>query len=303
MLLTIMHSIVPNRSHRFVYGSAIVIAANCGGALTVIGNPEGLVLWNMGAVTATNFSMSLMGPCLIAWLLPTWWMGRMLPERVDSQWSTMPYRGNDTRLKGWQRLLMLFVGIGGLWFIPTFHNLTSLSPFLGALCVLSVLWIVNEIVNRKLMQADQMAQWRMPRVLQYGVIQMMLFVLGIMLLIGVVRETGAVSWFAQQVDAHVSNIWLTSMITGVVSSVLDNFVTAMSMFSLHSLLECPQNSEYWKLIAYSAAIGGNTLCIGSLSGLALMKMERMHVGWYFRHIGWKSLVAWLIGMFVLYFTV
>ncbi|MDQ9832169.1 hypothetical protein RFY41_03795, partial [Acinetobacter soli] len=35
-----------------------------------------------------------------------------------------------------------------LWFIPTFHNITKLSPFLGALCVLSVLWIVNEIFNR-----------------------------------------------------------------------------------------------------------------------------------------------------------
>ena len=50
MMLTIMHSIVPNRGLRLKYGSAIVIAANCGGVLTVIGDPEGLVLWNMGAV-------------------------------------------------------------------------------------------------------------------------------------------------------------------------------------------------------------------------------------------------------------
>ena len=103
----------------------------------------------------------------------------------------MPYRGDDTRLNVWQRLLMLFVGIGGLWFIPTFHNISKLSPFLGALCVLSVLWIVNEIFNRKLMNMDAMVDRRTPRVLQYGVIQMILFVMGIMLAVGVVKETGA----------------------------------------------------------------------------------------------------------------
>ena len=143
MMLTMMHAIIPSRRQRMIYGSAILLAANCGGALTVIGNPEGLVLWNSGAVTATVFSFSLLLPCLATWLIPTAMMMRMLPERVDSEWIVMPFRGDDTRLNAWQRQLMLFVGIGGLWFIPTFHSITKLSPFLGALCVLSILWIVN----------------------------------------------------------------------------------------------------------------------------------------------------------------
>ena len=191
MMLTMMHGIIPSRRQRMVYGSAILVAANCGGALTVIGNPEGLVLWNSGAVTATVFSFSLLLPCLAAWLIPTLLMQRMLPERVETEWIVMPFRGDDTRLNKWQRLLMLLVGIGGLWFIPTFHNITKLSPFLGALCVLSVLWIVNEIFNRKLMNMDAMVERRTPLVLQYGVIQMMLFVMGMMLAVGVVTETGA----------------------------------------------------------------------------------------------------------------
>ena len=149
LMLTIMHGIIPSRRQRMIFGSSILLAANCGGALTVIGNPEGLVLWNSGAVTATIFSFSLLLPCLAAWLIPTAMMQRMLPDRVETEWIAMPFRGDDTRLNVWQRLLMLLVGIGGLWFIPTFHNITKLSPFLGALCVLSILWIVNEIFNRK----------------------------------------------------------------------------------------------------------------------------------------------------------
>ena len=145
LMLVVVHNLLSGRRLRIIYGSAVVVAANAGGALTVIGDPTGVFLWNTGAVTASNFSMTLLIPCILAWAIPTWLLGRSLPERVDIAWKPLPYRGDDTNLNVWQRMLMLFVGIGGLWFIPTFHNITKLSPFLGALCVLSVLWIVNEI--------------------------------------------------------------------------------------------------------------------------------------------------------------
>lgn len=145
MMLVIMHTILQNRRQRMLIGSAIVIAANCGGCFTVIGDPIGLIMWGDGAVTATNFSSYMALPAILAWVVPTILINRELPEHLDIQWSPMPYRGDDTNLNYWQRLVMLIVGIGGLWFIPTFHTITKLSPFLGALCVLSILWVVNEL--------------------------------------------------------------------------------------------------------------------------------------------------------------
>ena len=297
MMLTMMHEVVPSRRQRMIFGSAIVIAANTGGALTVIGNPEGLVLWNIGAVSATNFSMSLIIPCIVAWALPTWMLSRMLPNRVDTEWVIMPYRGDDTNLNTWQRLVMLFVGIGGLWFIPTFHNITKLSPFLGALCVLSVLWIVNEIFNHKLMNADQMIQRRTPRVLQYGVIQMMLYVMGVMLALGVVKETGAMKLLWNFLQENVNNVWIYGVIAGFVSSVLDTFATAMSFIQIKQNVE--MNDIYYKVIAFCVMCGGNVLAIGSMSGIALLKMERMHIGWYFRNVGWKCVLGTAVGFVVL----
>lgn len=301
MMLTIMRGIIPNRRQRMIYGSVIVISANCGGALTVIGDPTGLLLWNSGFVSATNFSMSLLLPCLIAWALPTWWLGRSLPERIDTDFITMPYRGDDTRLSVWQRLLMLFVGIGGLWFIPSFHSITHLSPFIGALCVLAVLWIVNEVVNRKLLAQGSNTQRRVPRVLRYGVIQMMLFVMGIMLAVGAVNETGLIHWLWTQMEAQIGNVWIYGLIAGAISTVLDSFATALSFITLNPSAEL--NAAYWKVIAYSSAVAGNFLCIGSMSGLALLKAERMHMGWYFKNVGWKCLVAGLLGLLVMVVTV
>ncbi|MBQ2554019.1 MAG: sodium:proton antiporter [Prevotella sp.] len=307
MMLVVMRSLVHNRRQRLVYGSAIVLAANCGGALTVIGDPIGLVLWNQTAVTASNFSFSLLVPCIIAWALPTWWIGRMLPERIDIEWYSLPYRGDDTNLNLWQRLVMLIVGIGGLWFIPTFHNITHLSPFLGALCVLSVLWVVNEVFNRKLNDVDKMADRRMPRTLQYGVIQMMLFVLGIMLAISVVQETGAIRWLAGVCDEYIHSVWIMSVTAGAISSVLDNFATAMSFISFYPLTDVAQagsdylmaftqNGVYWKAIAYAAAVGGNIFIVGSMSGITLMKSEGIRMGWYFRNVGWMAMVGALAGL-------
>lgn len=317
MMLVIIHKILANRRQRMLYGSAVIIAANCGGALTVIGDPTGLVLWNIGAVDASDFSMYLALPCLVSMALPVWWLGRQLPERVETQGFAIPYRRDDTNLNRWQRMLMLFLGIGGLWFIPTFHNITKLSPFLGALCVLSLLWVVNEIFSRRLMDVDKMIQRRIPRVLQYGVIQMVLFVLGIMFAVGVVVETGAVSTLAQWIDDNVHNVWILGIVSGFFGSVLDTFATSMSFVSLHPVVDVAnlglwadsdyvgdfvRNGVYWKIIAYCSAMGGNMLLIGSVSGLALMKMERIRLGWYLRNVGWICFVAWLIGLAIMWGT-
>ncbi len=307
MMLVIMHNIVQSGRQRMLVGSAIVLSATCGGCFTVIGDPTGLILWGDGAVTATHFSAYLVVPALLAWIVPTIFINYQLPDRLDCEWSTSPYRGDDTRLNRWQRLVMLFVGIGGLWFIPTFHNITKLSPFLGALCVLSVLWVVNELFNRKLMNVDKMVERRMPRVLQYGAQQMILYVMGFMLAVGVVQETGAVHWLADVIDNNLHNCWVMGVVAGSISSVLDNFASSLSFFSLYPVADgatgymanFAQNGIYWKVIAYSSALAGNIVAIGSMSGVALLKMERMPLTWYLAHVGWKALAGWFAGLLVM----
>ena len=315
MMLVIMHAIVRSRRQRMLIGAAIVLAANCGGSFTVIGDPTGLLLWGDGAVTATNFSAYLVLPALVAWVVPTILINRQLPDRLDTEWSAPPYRGDDTNLNRWQRLVMLFVGIGGLWFIPTFHNITKLSPFLGALCVLSVLWVVNEAFNRKLNDADQMAQRRIPRAIQYGTIQQMLFVMGIMLGMGVMTETGVLGDISAWMDYNIHNIWAVGILSGVLSGVVDTFTIAITDISLYPVVEADAlgvwadgdylrnftlNGTYWKVIAFSTAAGGCLLSVGSTSGLALMKMEHVRLGWYLKNLTPKVLLGFVLGLLILF---
>ena len=318
MMLVIMHGIVQNRRQRMLIGSAIVIAANCGGCFTVIGDPTGLLLWGDGAVTATYFSSYMALPAILAWVIPTIFINRALPERLDTQWSPLPYRGDDTNLSPWQRVVMLFVGIGGLWFIPTFHTITKLSPFLGALCVLSVLWVVNEAFNHKLMNADQMSQRFIPRALQYGSLQQILFVMGIMLGMGVVTETGVFPDVARWMDDTIHNVWILGVVSGFLSAVVDTFTIAISDISLYPVVEAARleqaadaaylsqftrNGSYWMIVAYTTAVGGCLLSVGSVSGLALMKMEHLRLGWYLRNLTLKVLAGWVVGLVVLWLEI
>jgi Na+/H+ antiporter NhaD/arsenite permease-like protein len=258
-------------------------------------------LWGDGAVTASHYSVFLAVPALMAWAIPTWLISRELPDRLDTAWSASPYRGDTTRLNRWQRFVMLIVGIGGLWFIPTFHNITKLAPFLGALCVLSVLWIVNEAFNRKLYLADQMTNRRIPFSLQYGVLQQVLFVMGIMLGMGVVTETGVWGDVANWFDTYVHDIWLMGIAAGLLSSVVDTFTIAMSNISLYQIGvgDVATNGAYWRVIAFSTAVGGCLLSVGNVCGLALMRSEHVKFGWYIKHVTPKVLLGWILGSIVL----
>ena len=305
MMLVIMHNILQNSRQRMYVGSAIVIAANCGGCFTVIGDPTGLILWGDGAVTASHFSAYLCVPALLAWIIPTTLINRELPDHLDTAWSPSPYRGDDTRLNRWQRFVMLIVGIGGLWFIPTFHNITKLSPFLGALCVLAVLWVVNEAFNHKLIQSDQTTQRRIPMSLQYGTLQQLLFVTGIMLGMGAVTETGVWGDVAQWFDTYVHDVWLMGVGAGLLSSIIDTFTIAISNISLYQVGvgDVATNGAFWKIIAYSTAVGGCLLSVGSVSGLALMRSEHVKLGWYVKHLTPKVLLGWIIGYIVLWMEI
>ena len=67
------------------------------------------------------------------------------------------------------------------------------------------------------------------------------------------------------------------VLSGVLSGVVDTFTVAITDISLFPLVE--QNGIYWKVIAFSTAVGGCLLSVGSTSGLALMKMEHVKLNW------------------------
>lgn len=310
MMLAVMHTMISDEKLRMVYGSVIVLAANCGGAFTVIGDVSSLSLWIHGDVTATRYASMLVLPCAVALATVLLLVSAKLPPRIALSRTTPPFRGDDTVFTRNQRLLMLIVGIGGLWFIPTFHRLTLLSPSIGALCVLSFLWIINELCNRSLLSSDRMVGKRQPMALQYANIQHMLYFIGMMLLFGAAYETGAFSYLWEYVPDYMGNIYAQGIALGGLSAVFNNITVLLgniAIFSEPSLTQQPAltgmlavDGTFWPLLSYTSAVGGTLLPIGTLAGYSLMRMEGVTLRWYLKHMSLYILAGWLLGLLVFF---
>lgn len=303
----VMHKLVSGTKLRMLYGTAIMTAACSGGALTVIGDANGLTLWTRGLVTPTAYSMVMALPVLIFTSAITWMLSRMLPSRLPSREFAPAYRGDDSVLHAWQRYTLLAVGIGGLWFIPTFHNITSLSPYVGALCVLSLLWVVNEIFNLRVMHSRKMVIRHTPVAVQYENIQAILFYIGLTLMAGVCVETGVVDSFTEWICRHTGNPYVLGGIGGAVSMLLDSVaVVISSTFMADSLSgggyiyeSFMPGGAYWPILQYACLVGGLLTGVGSMSGVMLMRMEGVSLPWYLRRITPRVAIAGCAGTLAL----
>ena len=143
LMMTIMDQIVNSRPQKIIYSCVILISAILGGSFTVIGDMTSLMLWVHGVVTPSAYAAGLILPVLASLCVFNLLISRMLVGRVQVSSFINRFDGDDSLLRPWQKVLLLFIGIAGLWSIPTFHNVTKLPPFLGALCVLALIWLLE----------------------------------------------------------------------------------------------------------------------------------------------------------------
>lgn len=308
LMLGIVHPLLGSDKARKLYGAVIVLAANCGGAVTVIGDITSLKLWTEGLVTPTQYFLLLAPPALTALVVSLALIQRDLPRRIYKETLIPPYRGDDTLLTRPQRLAMLFVGVGGLWFVPTFHRLTLMPPFVGAMCVLGLLWIVNEVCNRQLLSSDTMVRRRLPMALQYANVQNILFFIGVALMFGAVCETGALAPLARAAAtcAEGAGLYVLNAAAALASAVFGNvpaLVGGVCLFhqagdTLPAALRA--GGDFWPLLSYATAVGGSLLSTGTVAGYLLMRMEDVSFGWYLRHITPKVAAGYLSGLAVLW---
>ena len=136
-------------------------------------------------------------------------------------------------------------------------------------------------------------------------LQTMLFVMGIMLIMGILVESGAGLWVGEQCKNALGDVWILAiapLMAGLSSLVLDSFATATAFCSLYNIQgvdELAQNGIYWIAIAYATAIGETILGIGSLSGLALFSSKTTTLKWYVCHFTPKVIVGALLGLAIL----
>lgn len=305
LMMSLVSRIVRSHSQRLVYSCVILVSASLGGCCSVIGDMTSLALWVRGVVTPTAFFSGLIFPCLASLVVFNLLMGATLQGRVEVVSLFDAYDGDDSTLSGWQKAVMLVLGILGLWFIPTFHHLTKLPPFIGALCVLSLIWLVEGLFNMKRNLISVFVQRHYFRNTEFIGTRIILYFLGVCLSVGILTECGALRFVGDWLRDNVHNVYIYGLGTGLLSCVVDNVpivLMGLNMFPLDETLdstsEFVQNGVYWQMLSYCCAMGGALLFIGTLAGQAVLQVAKVHLSWYFKHYFWRVFLSWIVGIIV-----
>lgn len=304
VMVMILRKLVPDRDHRILYASMVIIAANAGGAFSPIGDVTTIMLWNKGVITALGVISEILIPSIVAMAVPALIMQHKLKGKLKvSEDFKEENADHDTPFTRMQRQIIFFLGVGGLIFVPVFKALTGLPPFVGILLVLGILWTVTEAFYRHLTEASERIDTskRVGDLLSRIDMPTILFFLGILMAVACLEQIGVLTALGEGLNTvFQGNHYLVTGVIGVLSSIVDNVplvAGCMGMYPVEAVGDMAVDGIFWQLLAYCAGVGGSMLIIGSAAGVVVMGSEKISFGWYLRHITWIAFVGYLAGIF------
>ena len=306
VMIMVLRKLVYSHEDRLYYAGLIVIAANAGGAFSPIGDVTTIMLWIKGSVTAVGVMKEIFLASLVAMVVPALLLQYHLHGTLGSAEQSEEKAVADVhQFSGFERRLIFFFGVGGLLFVPIFHSLTHLPPYMGILLVLGLLWTLTEVLYRMKKHRDSTTKQRVATILRKIDMTTILFFLGILLAVATLKETGVLPAFGQWLnEVSGGNHYLVTGVIGVASSIVDNVplvAGCMNMYPIQAAGDFAQDGVFWQLLAYCAGVGGSMLIIGSAAGVVAMGLEKISFGWYLKKITWVAAAGYFAGIFIYWF--
>jgi len=296
VLVTLLRKLIPDKTERLWYASLVVIAANAGGAWSPIGDVTTTMLWIGKKVSTGGLILNLVIPSLVCFIVPTFIAQFLKPFQGELKADVNADVSESIRLLSSKT--MLFLGLGGIVFVPIFKTITHLPPYLGMMLSMGVVWLVSEYIHpEEDFTQERRAKYSAHHALSRIEMSSILFFLGILMAVAaletmVVGGVGTLRYVAEALDSTIPNQDVVVMLLGVGSAIIDNVpLVAASM----GMYDVALDSKLWHFIAYSAGTGGSMLIIGSAAGVAAMGMERIDFIWYFKKITWLAAIGFVAG--------
>lgn len=303
VMCALLRKLVSDKKDRWLFGGAVILAANSGGAWSPIGDVTTIMLWIKGNISAVGVIKETLVASIVCLIVPTLGISTMLKGELEKVPEIQT--GNSVSLiSKLQSKIVLGIGVGFLVFTPVFKTITHLPPYMGILLGLSVLWIVTELMHKHKPEVYQ--RMNIGNVITRVDTPSVLFFLGILMAVACLSSAGHLRLLAQGLDG-LGNFYLTDLIIGVLSSIVDNVplvAAAMGMYDIatpEAIAQAPElahfamDGAFWEFLAYCAGTGGSLLIIGSAAGVAVMGMEKIDFVWYLKHISLWALLGYLAG--------
>jgi Na+/H+ antiporter NhaD/arsenite permease-like protein len=298
VLITLLRKLIKDPKVRMWYAALIITATNAGGAWSPIGDVTTTMLWIGKKVTTAGLVEWLVLPSIVCFIVP-FAIASFLPVFKGEIDKSVHEDVKAERLLSSR--LILWLGLGGIVFVPIFKTVTHLPPYLGMMLSLGVVWMVSEYVHpEEDFTHEKKHLYSAHRALSRIEISSILFFLGILLAVGALESTaihnvGTLQFMAESLENAIPSRDIVVILLGVLSAIIDNVpLVAASMGMFTDGID----SKVWHFIAFTAGTGGSMLIIGSAAGVAAMGMEKIDFIWYFKKISWLAALGFLAGIAV-----
>lgn len=283
-----------NKEEKLLFASLVVIAANAGGAWTVIGDVTTTMLWIAGRISTVEIMKMAIIPSIVNTLVPLLIISIWIKGKLE------PFNGGkkeDIETPVWERNTVLFLGLGGLLSVPIFKSVTHLPPFMGMILALAVLWLFTEFMHVK-KPAEKREAYSVAQALRNIDLSSVLFFLGILTAIAALSAVGQLSSWATYLNTNLKNPMLIDTAIGLLSAIVDNVPLVAGTIGMYTLNDFPVDHRFWAYLAYAAGTGGSILIIGSAAGVATMGIMKIDFMWYLRKIAPAALAGYFAGALV-----
>ena len=293
VMISLIRKLIPDKEMRLFFAGMIIISANAGGAWSPIGDVTTTMLWVGGQISAGAVIKNVFLPSVVTMVIPLIYLSFTLKGTLGN----FEEKGSSSESGIKTGNLMLILGVGALISVPIFKTVTHLPPYMGMLLGLGLVWLVSELLNPDLDEADRknltaghaLSKIDMPSVL---------FFLGILMAVGTLQSIGTLANFAGYLNDTIGDNRIIITMIGVLSSIVDNVPLVAASMGMYSLEQYPMDDFIWEYLAYCAGTGGSILVIGSAAGVAAMGMEKIEFGWYLKKISLLALMGYLGGALV-----
>jgi Na+/H+ antiporter NhaD/arsenite permease-like protein len=293
VMVSLLRKLVVNREDRLRFVGLVVIAANAGGAWTVIGDVTTTMLWIKHKIGPVEVMQTLFLGSLACLLVPLIGMSMLMRGELEKPQPKTEQLAKS--IQPWHQWLFLLLGLLALVSVPVFKMLTHLPPYMGMMLSLGVLWAVSEFISHT-MDEETRTSTGVLAVLRRVDMSAILFFLGILLAVGSLGSMGLLHDAAEWLDSVLPGRDVVAFAIGLVSAVVDNVPLVAGGIEMYSM---PINDDFWMMLAYCAGTGGSCLIIGSAAGVAAMGLEHINFIWYLRKITPWALAGYIAGVFVI----
>jgi Na+/H+ antiporter NhaD/arsenite permease-like protein len=278
-------------------GSAIVIAANAGGAFSPIGDITTTMLWLAQKFTVSAVVLQVFLPSLSVLLVSNYIIGKSIVADTKDVIEKL----SIIKRSEWIVIILCLLSFS----LPLVMTIFHLPPYLGLLFGLGTVWLAVDLLRLRHHGSTKFAM-SIEKFFQKTDIASLYFFIGILIAIGALRHLGILDSVSNTIfgnDPSSLRVISGNIIIGVLSAIFDNIpLTAAAIEIVKTDV-----ASLWTLLAFTVGVGGSLLIIGSAPGIIAMTLvKELTFSKYLRIASTPALLGYTVGIIVwllqFYFT-